>query len=80
MGYDKIQVIDLVSSDFKAKMKELLQLNTQFKYEIKELIIAELTLLQKFQFLFKCCSHLNCLYIRLDNVTFVYRKVELVIN
>jgi hypothetical protein len=50
MGYDKIQVIDRASSDFKAKMKELLhilhkkpelnkQLNPQSKYEIKTLII-----------------------------------------
>jgi hypothetical protein len=50
MGYDKIQVIDRASLDFKAKMKELLhilhkkpelnkQLNPQSKYEIKTLII-----------------------------------------
>ena len=50
MGYDKIQIIDRASSDFKAKMKELLhilhkkpelnkQLNPQSKYEIKTLII-----------------------------------------
>jgi len=50
MDYDNIQVIDRASSDFKAKMKELLhilhtkpelnkQLNSQSKYEIKTLII-----------------------------------------
>ena len=50
MDYDNIQVIDRASSNFKAKMKELLhilhtkpelnkQLNPQSKYEIKMLII-----------------------------------------
>jgi hypothetical protein len=50
MDYEKIQVIDRASSNFKLKMKELLhilkeqpklnkQLNSQSDYEIKTLII-----------------------------------------
>ena len=50
MDYDNIQVIDRATSDFKAKIKELLhilhtkpelnkQLNSQSKYEIKTLIV-----------------------------------------
>ena len=50
VDYDNIQVIDRATSDFKAKIKELLhilhtkpelnkQLNSQSKYEIKTLIV-----------------------------------------